>query len=100
MSNTLLADAILAAAEDRIACCSVTEVKLGKEVPFYYNFRGTLDLFGTILFPTSHHSLTVGAFAAPASQFPNQLLGGFSYVFRQYITYGRHVGRAAFSDIC
>jgi len=41
----------------------------------------------------------VGAFAAPASQFANQLLGGFSHVFRHYIPGGCRVSRAAFSDI-
>jgi len=45
-----------------------------------------LDLFGTILpLPLNFHSFTVGAFAAPALQFANQILGGFSHVFRHYI---------------
>jgi len=80
----------------------VTEVKLGKDIPFYYFSRRTLDLFGTnlpLLLPTSRHSLTVGAFPVPASQFANQLLGGFRHVFRLYIRGSRRVGWAAFSDI-
>ena len=74
-------------------------MKLGKDVPFYYFSRGTFDLFGTNLLPTSRHSLTVGAFAVPALHFANQILGGVSHVFRHYYSGGRRVGRAAFSDI-
>jgi len=44
MSNSLLMDAISAAA-DIIGCCSVTDVKLGKDITFYY-FFGTLDPLG------------------------------------------------------
>ena len=75
----------------------MTEVKLRKDVPFYYFSRGTLRLLPPLL--TSRHSLSVGAFTAPAPQFANQLLRGFSHVFRHYIPGGRRVGRAAFSDI-
>ena len=75
-------------------------MKLGKYVPFCYFSRGRLDLWTILLLLlTSRHSLTVGAFAAPASQFANQLLGGFSHVFRHYIPGGCRVSRAAFSDI-
>jgi len=63
-------------------------MKLGKNVPFYYFSRGTLDLFRLgilllLLLPTSHSLL--GAFAATAFQFANQSLGGFSHLFRDYI---------------
>ena len=73
-------------------------VKLGKDVPFYYFSRGTLDLcriLPPLLLLTSRHSLTVVAFAATASQFANQILGAFSYLCR----HGRRFCRAAFSDI-
>ena len=70
-----------------------------EKIPFYFS-RGTLRLLSPPLLLTTRHSLTVGAVAAPAPQFANQLLGGFSHVFRHYIPGGRRrVGRAAFSDI-
>ena len=62
----------------------MTEIKLGKDISFYY-ISGTLDLFrlGILLLLTSQSF--PGAFAAPASQFVNQILGVFSHVFRHYI---------------
>ena len=74
----------------------------GKNIPFSYFSRETLDLFGIILLlslPTFRHSVTVGAYAAPASQFASQILGGFGHVFRLHIPDGRRVDRASFSDI-
>jgi len=38
-------------------------------------------------------------FVATTSQFANQILGEFIYVFRHYIPSGRSVGRVAFIDI-
>jgi len=58
-----------------------------------------LRLLPPLLFLTSRHSLTEGAFAAPAPQIANELLRGFSHVFRHYMPCGRRVGRPAFSDI-
>jgi len=68
----------------------VTEVKLGKDVPFYYFSLGTIDLWTILTLLLTSHRLTVGEFAAPAPQFANQILGGFSHVFRHYIP-GTHV---------
>jgi len=76
----------------------VTEVKLGKDVHFYYFSRDTLVLFvlGTLLLTS--HSLP-DAFAAPASQFANQILCEFSHVFIHYIPGTHVVSRLACSDI-
>jgi len=75
----------------------VIEVKLGKDVQFYYFFRRTL--LPTPIFLTSRHSLRAGAFTASAPQIVNKPLGGFSHVFRHYKPGSRRVRRAAFSDI-
>jgi len=94
MSNSILTDAISTAA-DITGSWRVTEVKLGKVFPFYYFSRGTL--FRPPLIYRQRRSVV--AFAAPAPQCANQLLGGFSDIFRHYIPGSRRVGRAAFSDI-
>jgi len=77
----------------------VTEVKLRKDVPFYYFSRGTLDLSTILPLLLTSHSLNVGALATSASQFANQILGVVSHVFRHYIAGGRRVSRAAFSEV-
>jgi len=77
----------------------VTEVKLGKYDLFYYFSRGMFRLLPPPLFLTFRHSITVIAFTASAPKFVNQLLGGFSNVFRRYIPGSRFVGKAALSDI-
>ena len=86
------------AAADMIDCRRVSKVKLGKDVPFYYFSWGTFETILLLRLPSSHN-ITVGAFAAPAPQLPNQVLGGFNHVFKHYVPGGRRVGRAAFSDI-
>ena len=76
----------------------MTEVKVGNYVPFYYFSLGTPWTL-LLLLLTSLYSLTLDAYAAPTSQFANQILSGRINVFRHYIPGGRRVGRAAFSDI-
>jgi len=75
MPNSLLTDAISTMA-DVIYCCRMTEVVIGKYVPFYYFSRGILRLLTPRLFLTSLHSITVGMFTALTLQFANQILAG------------------------
>ena len=76
----------------------MAEVKLGKGVPFYYFSRGTLDFF-RLSAPLLTTRRVPAAFTATKTQFANQILGGFSHVFRQYIPGSRWVGRLALRDI-
>jgi len=68
----------------------MTEVKLGKYIPFYYFSRGMLDFLG-LGAPLLTTRCLPGAFATTTSQLPNQILGGFSHVFRHYIPGSRCV---------
>jgi len=53
-----------------------------EKCPFYYFSRGTVDLRANLHLLLTSHRLTVGAFTATASQYADQILGGFSHVFR------------------